>query len=365
MGVGGLVKAGKAALKQGDVLDTLLTAPVAKAKPARQGDVLDDLLVEEIDIGDTPLPDEDPLDSVLRQAFDDPQDEQAAINALDDQLAGVETQAEIPKDPIIEHFDLDREFIGIKNQNAPDSVFETGAADQVEWVRDLDDEEIKALNVMSHVRGVEFPQIKDKIIRNNYDRDANNDFPSREVVEGMRDMDVAAINFYTRSGDSILNDVLRSGDIQEGSEVEAAINAVDTALDNLPSWDPADGLLYRTVDRNRVEGLDSELQLEPGDIVSDPGYTSTTRDQLYNPETKEFSFEGTPAPGYFVITPKANGKGKPIEGLSDWGRQEAEVLYERGAKFRFIRKETSEKEVMMFQSPNEIRTTTIFFVEEI
>jgi hypothetical protein len=111
----------------------------------------------------------------------------------------------------------------------------------------------------------------------------------------------------------------------------------------MPSWNPLegvpgnDGYLYRRINGDAVKALYTELDV--GTEFMEKAFVSTTRDSLIDLHTGELKFQGTPDDIYFVIKPKDKGsRAHGIEGISDFGRSEGEVLYEHSTSFRIAAK---------------------------
>jgi len=259
----------------------------------------------------------------------------------------------------IEDIDIDKLTIGNHNQDSPihfDDMF-TDRPDAPDWIFNKDEETQAAIAMMSHVRGIRFPQIQDEIATRYVNRKGVL-YPPRDTFLLMEPQDVMSINFYTRAGDGIMNHALRTDAVEPGSGVDTAIKMTSEALDRLPSWNPEDGLLYRRVNDTQVRALFSEMPV--GQEYTEKAFMSSTRDRIIDLD------DMTPTKGpyvpdvVFVIKPKKDGNGKPIELLSEF-QAEDEVLFKPRSQFKIMHKEEVQRDP---ESPN-AGTSSVIFIEEL
>lgn len=147
----------------------------------------------------------------------------------------------------------------------------------------------------------------------------------RKVAEkyGLDDVDNAAINLYTRGGDSYLNEIHRgnSKPFQGQEENFGKIDArLQTALDKLPNHE--NELVYRRARRHDAKGNDIAEKYRVGEIMEEDAYMSTTYKAISKDDIR------------FIVYSRT---GKNISTLSEFPN-EAEVLFKAKTKFRVLAK---------------------------
>ena len=260
----------------------------------------------------------------------------------------------------VENIDLDAEFISSTNPNVPSHItLESITKNRhPDWVEDLDEMDRRAALLMTHLRGPTFLHKQDDLIMRNYENpEFPALFPSKEEFQQIQPHDITNVNFYTKAGDGPMNEALRLGKVDPNSDLGHQIANTQNSLKKLPSWDG--GMVYRRVGRVMDESLqDAYGQLKPGDEFTESGFTSTTHEAMIGAdENGEITFNGSSQGYYMVIKPKDQGsRAHGIEGLSEF-REEREVLFEHGTKFRV--KAIEQKKDELFTN------AIVLFVEEI
>jgi hypothetical protein len=147
----------------------------------------------------------------------------------------------------------------------------------------------------------------------------------RKVAEeyGLDDVDNAAINLYTRGGDSYLNEIHRGnskpfrGQEENFVKIDARLQA---ALDKLPNWD--DELVYRRARKHDYNGDPIADKYRVGEIIQEEAYMSTTTKVISKDDIR------------FIVYSRT---GKNITSLSEYPN-EREVLFKAKTKFRVLAK---------------------------
>lgn len=330
-------------VKQKSLLDEVIEAfPIKKEEPTEQ-DMLDSVLDE------SELVSQDELDEVLGQlgAIHDkdinPQADELD-SFLDDINASLEETDKIDLSKI-EEIDLDSFTITENTPNSPttlEDIANEGFFSDARplWIDSLDERASKGIGVMAHIRGSKFLVHKEKLIHDNYVDPPLEPakYPPIDVALQMEPKDFLAINFYTHSGDGPMNAALRTDKVDPDTDLGIAIEMTQNALDKVPSWNVNDGHLYRRINDINIKTIFDQMEI--GEVYKEKGFTSTTREPMINAETGEAIEGRSPARLNYVILPKENGNGKPIEGLSNWSAAEQEVLFKHGTEFKLVARKT-------------------------
>jgi hypothetical protein len=265
--------------------------------------------------------------------------EQADFDALTEAIEKVDLNI---KGIIDEEIDLDAMVITENSPNAPFDLEKTLGLETPDYVDSLNGNQLAALKTMTHIRGRKFPEVMNKLRQDHYvgvPEGLVAQFPKRDEFLQMNEFDVAAVNFYTRSGDGPMNAALRQDKYDPNTDLGAAIDATQDALDRMPSWDPSEGFLYRRINDENLKDLFD--QMEDGAEFTEKGFTSATRNEVINLATGKAKEAEILAKLNFVIKPKKGGNGKAIEGLSEF-LSEQEVLFKHGTKFKLITRSETE-----------------------
>ncbi len=146
-------------------------------------------------------------------------------------------------------------------------------------------------------------------------------------LKPLSDRDLHELGDYRGSGYHDMNEALRSGDPHEVAQFQDKIDHLDNALEKLPQHDGVTEPVVRGFPL-RGEDLDDLLtRYEPGSIVSEGSYTSTSKNSPF-PGNVEMIIESNQGRDASVMRP---------------GDPEAEVIFGRNAQFRVVSREFNEQ----------------------
>ncbi|SEF10664.1 ADP-ribosyltransferase [Jiangella alba] len=136
----------------------------------------------------------------------------------------------------------------------------------------------------------------------------------------LSETDRLALDDYTGDGYFDMNAALRSPGADIPAGLQGRIDRVSDALANLPAHP---GTTYRGTDLN-----DSQLaNYEPGEVVTERGFTSTSTD----PDVADTDFDGNT---YFIVEGRSGRDVAPYSDVS----HESEILFNTGTEFEVLDK---------------------------
>ena len=272
-----------------------------------------------------------------------------------------------------EEIDLDEFAITPDRPNLPEgSTFDTliGSSGP-EWVYERPVEELEALSLMTFVRGPYFPHIAKDLGIKNYSGPVIEGFEpliSKAEFDAMDPLDISAINFYTKAGDSPMNEALREGKYDPDTALGKAIDATQTALQRLPSYKPRkveEQVVHRVIRGREVNSIFGEMQV--GETFKEDAFMSTSiKPNFSKSPDGEYKFNVGGEGVFFVIRPKHTGsRAHAIEDLSEFKTAEREVLFEHGTEFKIVERDHIESEATTFGGKTIPVDSYILYVEEL
>lgn len=135
------------------------------------------------------------------------------------------------------------------------------------------------------------------------------------------------IKYYTFNGSSIMNRYLRGITIYENKHLEKLINSLMVLIDRAPSFNN-ETIVYRSIHNDYLSSL------KIGDIYTEMGFLSTTRDQFFTSE--HYSFGNILL--CIEIPTKQSGIALCIETVSLYP-EENEIIFPPLSQFKLIKKD--------------------------